>query len=62
MYDEATDTLNLPKMQPGYRCRFLTDETGNAYAVEHVDPCPEFSGGTITDVRTGKVLTGVVAR
>lgn len=55
MYDEATDPC---APNPGDRCRLLGNDL-----VEHHEPCPEGRrNGTVTDVRTGKVVAGVRAR
>ena len=46
-----TTNNELPNYKPGDRCRLI----GN-YQVQHADDCDEWAGGTITDVRTGKVV------
>ena len=45
-------TTQEPQYQPGDRCRMLGD-----YKVKHVEDCPDYPAGSITDVRTGKVVS-----
>lgn len=43
--------MSNSEYQPGDSCRL-----GPNYTAIHADDCPEWPGGTVTDVRTGLVL------
>lgn len=45
-------TTQETQYKPGDGCRMLGD-----FKVKHAEDCPDYPAGSITDVRTGRVVT-----